>query len=437
LKVDKEQKSAAQWLITVEVAFDTIDGEVEAELKKLQGQSSMPGFRKGKVPHSIIRKQFEKEVRIDLLQKHLGDFYEEALKEAEIGTPVAAPRIDIVQFESDKPLVFTALVDTEPPIELASWESLTVVHETAEVTDQVIDAELENLRERHAIVQEDTDPAGPKSLLEVELQEMDAGYIPIIGRKRENVTIDLNRSTTEIREALIGIKPGENRNVTLLRPPASPDEERKQDYLLVSAKSVKKKELPELNDEFARSVGPELQDLPALKEAIKIELLRQIESISYQRMVHLLAHQMVDSTPVEVPDSMMEDYLDRLVDDARKKAQESKDTHFDETFVRDRFKERAGWNLKWYLIRKRIAERDGLKVEAEDIQTEIERIAAATGKKLKLVEAFYSTEKERNRLEDDLLERKVLQFIVGKARVIDRSVTFEDFFSREETAHQH
>ncbi|MCX6638908.1 MAG: trigger factor [bacterium] len=437
MKVEKEQLGTSQWLLTVEVPADVVNEELEIELKKLQQQAVMPGFRKGKIPHRLIRKQYEKELKIDILHKHLGEYYEQALKEADIGTPVAAPRIDIVQFDIESALIFKATVDTEPPIELAPLDSLTVVRENAEITDEAVDIELENLRQRQAVIQEDTEPAGLASLLEVELQELDAGYIPIIGRKRQDVTIDLSRSTAEIRDSLVGIRPGEKRNVTLVRPPGSPNEEKKYEYIQVVAKSVKRKDLPELNDDFAKEVGSELQDLQSLRQAVKTELQRQVESLSYQRMVHLLAHQIVDNTRLEVPQSMLDDYLDRMVEDTRKNLKNDQKNQFDEKFVRDQYRERVSWNLRWYLIRKRLIEIEGFKIEEEDFQREYERIAAGTGKKLKLVQAYYSTEKERSRLEDDLLERKVLQFIVGKARVIDRTVSFADFFARAEEEHRH
>lgn len=434
MKVSKEQVSGSRWSLTVEVPADENQSDVENELKKLQRETVMPGFRRGKVPLSLIRQRFERTIHLDVLRGKLGEYYSEALKEADIGDPVATPEIEIVQLESDKPLIFKASVDVEPDVELASYDGLTVVKEIVEIGDEQVEKQIENLRERHAVIQEQDDPASPDSILEADVQELDAGFVPILGHKQEAVTIDLSRASEDFRNALLGIKAGESRNVTLVRPPLSPDEEKKNDYFQVSVKTVKSKELPDLNDEFARQIGTDIEDLNGLREAVRNELKRQVEAMSYQRVSHLLAHQVVDNSRLDVPESMLKEYLDRLVEDARKNAENGR---FDEDHIRHQFRDRAIWNLKWYLIRKKLAQKEDLKVEEDDLKQEYERLAAASGKKLKQIQAFYAEGTRRNQLEDDIMERKILQLLISRAKVIDRTVSFEEFFAKDNSGHEH
>ncbi len=437
MKVDKEQTGASRWVLTIEVPADDTQAEVEAELKKLQKEIQMPGFRRGRVPLSMIRKRFEKTLQLDVLRDKLGEYYGQALKEADIGEPVAMPDVEIVQLEADKPLIFTATVDVEPPIELASYDGLTVVRERVEVGDEEVDKQIDRLRERHAIIEDDPEPAGAESLLEVDLQELDAGFVPLIGHKQENVTIDLSKASSDFRDSLLGIKAGESRNVTLLKPPLSPDEEKKYDYFQVSVKAVKKKELPEIDDDFACQVSNDVNDLNELKEAVHRELNRQIETMSYHRMANLLAHQLVDNTRLDIPEKMLNEYLDRMVEDARKSAESSEDKTFDEQLIRDHFRAKAIWNLRWYLTRKKLAEREGLKVEEDDLQREYEHMAAVSEKKPKQIQALYKEGKRRGQLEDDILDRKILQLLTSKANVIDRTISLEEFFAKDATGHEH
>lgn len=434
MKVSKEQLSGSRWSLTVEIPAGDNKTDVENELKKLQRETTLPGFRRGKVPLSLIRQRFERSVHLDVMRSKLVEYYSVALKEADIGDPVATPEIEIVQLEPDKPLIFSAAVDVEPDIELASYDSLTVVKEIAEIGDEQVDKQIGNLQERHAVIQEQEDPAGPGSILEADVQELDAGFLPILGHKQEGVTIDLSRASEDFRNALLGVKAGESRNVTLVRPPLSPDEEKKNDFFQVSVKTVKSKELPELNDEFARQIGTDVEDLDGLRKAVHNELKRQIDAMSYQRVSHLLAHQVVDNSRLDVPQSMLKEYLDRLVEDARKSAENGQ---FDEDHIRNQFKDRAVWNLKWYLIRKKLAEKEGLKVEEDDLQQEFERLATASGKKLKQIQALYTEGPRRNQLEDDLMERKILQLLISRAKVIDRTVSFEEFFAKDNSGHEH
>ncbi len=435
MKVEKEQVNPSRWSLTVEVPVEASRAEVEEELKKLQKETQMPGFRRGKVPMSIIRKRFENALYLEIFRDKLGEYYSEALKEAGIEDPVSSPKIDIVQLEAKKPLIFKAEVETKPPIELAPYDSLTVVRETAEVGDKEVDLQIQRLRERHAVIADDPGPAEAHSLLEADLQELDTGMLPIIGHKQEGVTIDLERAVPEFRDPLIGIRAGESRNVTIIRPPASPEEEKREERWQVQVKSVKRKEFPELDDDFAKLVDPEINTLEELREKIKTELKRQVDAISYQRMSHLLAHQVVDNSQVEVPERMLEEYLDRIVEDARRSEHNADNGKFDEQFIRHQYRDRAEWNIKWFLVREKIAQTEGLTIEDEDLEREYERIAAATGKNLKQVKAVYSLGDREGELRSDLLERKILQHLVSKAKVIERVIPFEEFFAKQEAEH--
>ncbi len=437
LRIEKEQLTSSRWTLTVEVPSEETERQLEAELVKFQRDASLPGFRRGKAPLSLIRKRFGRAMEMDILQKRLLNYYEQAVKESGIPEPVAPPEIDILKFNPNEPLVFKATVDVHPPVELADYEGLTVVREKAAVSDAEIDEQIERMRERQAVIHEDPAPASDESVVEVDLQELDNAYLPIIGRKRDGVIIDLGRSSAEIREALRGVNAGEVRRVTTQPKAASPREKPPEPlHFQVTVKSVKRKELPALDDDFIKSIDPELTDMKALRDTVRNFLQHEADMISFQRMSHLLVHQVVDHSRLDVPESMVKGYLDRIIADARRSAEKNGEP-FDETLIRDQYRGRAVWNLKWYLIRKKIAEKEELTVTEEDIQKELERLAAASGKKLKAVQAMYSDERKREQLEDDLIERKVLNLLITKANVIEKTLPYEEFLRSEEHNHVH
>lgn len=428
--------AVARWALTVEVPAEEVWSGFETELQKLQKETVLPGFRRGKVPLSILRQKFGKAVEADILHQRLGEFYGKALAEAGIGEAVSPPEISLIQAEMHESLIFKATVETEPPAELAAYEGLTVVRERVSVGDEAVDKHIERLRERQAVIHDDPSPAGAESLLEVDLQELDSARLPVIGHKREGVLIDLSRSSPELRDSLVGIKASESRNVSILKPSASPQEEKKYEHFQVNVKAVKRVELPELNDDFAKSVDAGLQDMKDLRQAVRRLLQDEVDGLSYQRVSHLLVHQVVDNTRLDVPEGMLKDYIDRLVEDARKKVQ-ARGEQFDEGLYRDRLRGSAVWNLKWYLTRKKIAAKEGLTVREEDLESEYERMAVASKKDIKQIKAMFAEGRRRDQLEDDLLERKVLQHLMSKARVIDRTVSYEEFFAEEEANREH
>jgi len=438
LKVEKEQLDASHWQLTVEAPTDDAQAELEAELQKMQQQSELPGFRKGKVPLSLVRQRYAKALEVDLLRKRLMNFYDQAVKEAGIPDPVALPDIEVKQFEIGQPLIFTAKVEVEPPVELAPFEDLTVVRERIAVSEEDVDKHLERLREHQAVLQDTEDPAGADSLLEVDLQELDAALLPMIGRKREGVVLDLGKSSPEFRASLEGVQAGQSRNVSLSIPTMQPNQPPRTESYQVNVKSVKRKELPEVNDEFARSLGPDIQSVQDLREVLKRQIQAEADRVSFQRVSHLLVHQIVDHSRLDVPESMINNYLDRLVENARASAQHNdQQGPVDEVLIRDRYRGQAVWNLKWYLIRKRIAEREGLTVGEDELQREFEQMATATGKKLKQIQALYDDARRRENLVDDMLERKILGFLMSKAQVVERTVPYEEFFARDQEEHEH
>jgi trigger factor len=437
LHVEKEQLTASRWALTVEVPAEETERQLEAELVKFQREADLPGFRRGKAPLALIRKRFGKTMETDFLRKRLLDYYEQAVKTSGIPEPVAPPEIDILKFNSGEPLVFKATVDVQPPVDLADYEGLTVVREKAVISDSDVDEQIERMRERQAVIHDDPAPAGNESVVEVDLQELDSAYLPVIGRKRDGVIIDLGRSSAEIRDSLRGASAGEVRRVTTQQKTPSPGEKPPEpQHFQVTVKSVKRKELPALDEDFVKSIDPELTDLKALRETVRNYLQHEADMISFQRMSHLLVHQVVDHSRLDVPESMVKNYLDRIVADARQGAEKNGEP-FDEMLIRDQYRGRAVWNLKWYLIRKKIAEKEGLTVTEEDIQKELERLSAASGKKLKAVQAMYSDERKREQLTDDLIERKVLNLLMTKANIIEKNLSYAEFFRSENHDHVH
>ncbi|MBU0517783.1 trigger factor [bacterium] len=437
MKVEKEQLDSTRWLLTVEVPFEESQDKIEAELEKMQKDAQIDGFRKGKVPMSLIRKRYAKMLQMEVIHDNLGNFYVNALKEADFGNPVSAPKIDIVQLEADKPLLFKAEVEVKPEITIAAYDSLTVVRESAEIGDTEVDLQLQRMRERNAVISESEAPADENSILEADLQELDMGHVAIIGHKQEGVTIDLAKAAPEFRDPLIGIEVGQNRTVTIIKPPISPQDEKLHEHWQVTVKTVKQKQLPELDDDFARSMGDEIKDMKDFRERVQIELKKQVDAVAFHRMAHLLAHQVVDHSKLDVPQGMLKEYLDRIVEDARKSEHNVDNGKFDEEFVRSQFQDRAVWNLKWYLLREKISEQENLNVTDEDLEREYERIAQASGKNLKQIKAAYSLEDRADRMKDDMHEQKILQHLVSKAKVVEKKVSFEEFFAKTETEHAH
>ena len=314
-----EKLEANVGLLTVEVEASEVDKGLDAAFKKVVKTINVPGFRKGKLPRPIFEQKFGIEALYnDALDVILPEAYSLAVQEVGI-EPVDRPEVDVEQMEKGKTLIFKAKVTVKPEVKLGDYKGLEVEETDATVTDEDVQAELTKLQERQAelVVKEDgTVEQGDTAVIDFE------GFVDGVafeGGKGENYALEIGSGSfiPGFEDALVGAKSGVETDVNVTFPEEyhSAELAGKAATFKVTVHEIKSKELPELNDEFAKDVNDEVETLDALKEKIKADLEESKKAQAEGSLRDALVQKAADNAEVEIPDVMFESQVDRMVKD--------------------------------------------------------------------------------------------------------------------------
>ncbi len=400
--------------ITVKVTPEELTPIEARLLKKYQKSVTLPGFRKGKVPINLVKKTFAEALQGDLIEEAIQTFYGLALEESKL-EPVSQGVLNNVDFkEVQSGLEFEIELEVEPEVELKKYKGLKVEKELLEVTEEMIDEALENMRESLATVRP-VDEVVEDSLVTFSAQELGEGDAPIIGRKYENLVVTIGRGEfdEEFEKQMIGLKPGDEAIVRKTNPP----EPGKEDLLPVvesykiTIEKVEMRELPELNDEFVKNLNDEkLETLDQLRERFRENLQHRLDHQVEDSLQTSLVDELLKENPFEVPDSMVENYLRYVISDLK---EQYKDQKIDEDIVRTQYRAEAIHAVRWMMLRQKLIEAENIEVADEEVQARIDELPYSEEQK----EQIRKDEDWIRRMRNDLLEKKVLKFLEEHADI--------------------
>ncbi|HKJ68729.1 MAG TPA: trigger factor [bacterium] len=425
MKVDvTSEEKPYQKRLEVEVPWEDVREEYEKSLREFRKDLELPGFRPGKVPVKVIKRQYGKQLEYQFASDALDTYYRQALDEIE-DTPVNQGAIEDLEFAEGEPLRFSARFDTEPDLEIFDYKNgFEVEHTLYESTPADVDQALEELREQHAEVTEKDTGAEKGDLLLIDLQRVDESGNPIIGQKVEDREIKVGDGLFggENMERLRGARKGDTRQI-VVQPQDEGDE---IEYYNVEVKNVEEQNLPELNNEFAEKVQGEAETYDGLREQIQKNIQNRLDQDANDQLSQRIAQKFVSQCDTELPDSMIENYLEMLMEDVKRRqaSQSGSPPNIDEQVFKQNYRADAIYNLKWQLIKKQIIEREDLQVEEEELEARIQEVAESYPEENReAIQNLYRNEQYKGRLREDLLDRKVLEHIRSFADIKETTKT--------------
>ncbi|WP_028783374.1 trigger factor [Thalassobacillus devorans] len=382
-----EKKEGNQGVLTVEVPAEEFDRALDQAFKKVVKQVQVPGFRKGKMPRKLFEQRFGVEsLYQDALDIVLPEAYMNAVQETEI-EPVDRPEVDVQEIEKGKGVTFTAEVTVKPEVELGEYKGLEVEEMDTEVTDEDVENELKTLQEKQAelVVKEEGEvEEGDTVVMDFE------GFVDgeaFEGGQADNYSLEIGSGSfiPGFEEQLQGKKAGEEVEVEVTFPEEYHAEELagKEATFKVKIHEVKAKELPELDDEFAKDVDEEVESLDDLKKKTRERLEEQKKTDAENTKRDSLVQQASENANVEIPDAMVDTELDRMIQEFEQRLQMqgmTKDMYFqftgsDEDGLREQMKEDAEKRVKTNLTLEAIANEENVEVSDEDVNAELENMA--------------------------------------------------------------
>lgn len=402
--------------VEVEVPSQEVHPFIEKAYRSYQKKVHLDGFRKGKVPVSIIQQRFGKAIQAEIVDDLIQRFYKKAIEEERLAV-VAPGTIQDVSFEEGEPLRFTAEVEVEPDAQVSDYKGLKVEKEVMKVSDEDVKRTVEVLQEQRAERRPVEGGAEIGHIIEGDIQAVNATGVPIIGDKWEDRVFELGSPPLGdvVQDQLLGIMAGEERRFKIVQPERGPDGNvmNREDHYSIKVKSVNEKILPRLEDSFAREVG-DFETLAELEENIRNRLERQRDEEAERMLRNRIADEIVRRNDFEIPPSMIENGLKGIWEEYQKQPERE----LDEKQFREENRAGIVWNIKWHLLWRKIAEMEQIVMTDEEVDQEIEKIVERSPKKEeKKIRSLFKDSRRRGRLKENMLEDKVFGFLKENARV--------------------
>ena len=419
IKVKKTNEYTRE--LEIDIPWLELESDFNTTVKKFSKKIKMPGFRAGKIPRDRLMQQFQANIEAEFMENNFQKYYLMAVQQEEL-LPVNKAEISEVHFHMNEHFSFKAVFEIEPEMIIPKLKrnSLSIqktiyIHDEHDIEDAIM-----QLRKSHATIATVEDGAIEGDYLICTLQKLDESGVPIIGKKFEKQYLRVGKGsfTDNQKEKLIGLKPGDSTRVIL---PVNQEGEN-ADYEL-TVDNVEREILPEVNEEFLKRINPDLDSIDALTSDVEKKIKANFEERSRTAYERDLFDALIDLASPSFAPSMVENYLAKLIEDVKK---QNKGEPMDDEKVREHYTPVAERNVKWYSLRNKLIEAQDITASKENVEAEIEKLVERTPQSEKEIRKFYKKPSNRKRVEDDLVEKKILDYLEQFAKVKEVEVYTKD-----------
>ena len=403
--------------LEITVPVEEVEAETGRAVAKVQQRAKLPGFRPGKAPASIIRQQFAGDIRKQVLESLIPKYLHNRF-EAEDLKVVGQPDITDVHLEAGEPLRFKAEFEVVPQVELQDYKGLTVKYQDPEITDDDVDKRIEELRHSKAeFVNEDPRPLRDGDFAVLSLESLSAVEGPPV--KNEEMTLEVGGSDTleDFSEHLRGMNPGEEKEFDVRYPEdyGQPKLAGKTVRFRVQVKGVRRKELPEINDEFAQDLG-DYRTVDELREAVRKSLFAQRQFEAQQEAKNQLVDKLVDMHDFPVPETFVDQQIKNRTGRAlAERGVDPKSLNLDWKKLKESQWDKALREVKASMLLSRIAEREAIAPTRDEVDKEVERIARQQREPFAAVRLRFEKDGTLGRIASHIQTEKTLSFLFEHA----------------------
>lgn len=408
--------------LELEIPAEKVRQETERIAREFARVARVPGFRPGKAPVPLIQRRYAGEIKEEVLQSLVPERIEQAVAEQKL-MPVSRPQVDRIEFPEGGPLKFRAVFEVLPEFELGNYKDLEIELPPLEVSDEHIEKALEEMRERAArFVPVEDRPATDGDFAVVRLTGTPAdGSEPV---QAENALVHIGSEETleEFNTQLRGARPGETRRFDVTYPGDYPDPRLagRTFHYVVRLEAIKQKQLPELDDDFAREVS-DAQTLTELREKIRqgleAERDRRRRELVQQKILEALATRHDFPVPEALVEQQMDTRLERLVRSLAAQGLDPRGVNVDWAALRRRQRERAIEDVKAELLLDRIATAEGIDVTEVELEERLAALAAASGESATALRARLTKQGALDTMKSRLRSEKTLDWLQQHARI--------------------
>lgn len=403
-----------------EIPLDQVEQTEEKVTENLKGRVRLPGFRPGKAPKSLIKSRFQSEIRSEVIETLVPKAFRERVSKDELKV-VGTPDITDLHFEPGEPIRFKAEFEVAPDVELGEYRGLPVKYVEPTVTDEEVDKRLESMRETKAeYVNIDPRPIENGDFVVAHLKSISGIDDPV---DQEDLQIEIGGADTlqAFTDNLLGAQPEETKEFEVTYPEEYGSERLagKTVRFQMTPKVIRRKELPALDDEFARDLG-DYQNLEDLKENVRKAIFREKQHAAQHEAKEALVDRLVEAHDFPVPET----YVDYQIENqtrARLRELTGQDVDLsklklDWKEIKEKQREKAVRNVKAALLLDKISDREAINATRDEVDHEVQHIARRERDTVPVVRARLEKDGTLARMADNIRTEKTLNFLFEQAK---------------------
>ena len=435
MKVQVNDAERSQKELLVEIPYEVFEKAADKELDTLLPKAKIHGFRPGKAPREIARKQFSHQIKSQAIEKVINEAVQDALTSNNI-VPISQAHISDVVFEENKPISFTARVDVFPKVELNKYKDFNFKKVTVEISDADIEDALITLQERdmtyEPVENRDTVQKGDVAVIDFEGKKdgvaFDGGTA-----KGFSLNIGSGQFIPGFEDGVVGMKKGETKDLNLTFPKEynSAELAGKDVVFTVTVHEIKEKVKPEINDDFARDIDPNSKGLDDLKGKLKKGLQTEADKATQLEAFGQILEQIVKENPFEVPYSFVKEQSDRLAFNAMNQFYQMglnpEQVGISFEMMAQRYLAQAEEQVKQAIVINEVAKLENIAVEEEDINKFLSFHAELQGRTVEEIKKELEAQMQMEAVRNDILGDKVYKFLAGVNKAEESKMTKKEY----------
>ena len=431
MQVSVETTTGLERKVSISIPSTDINKEVQKRLQQLSKTQRMAGFRPGKIPMSIISKRFGPAVRNEVYQEAMSRSFYEAIQQEKL-QPAGQPMLEAGSVEGDS-FDFTATFEVFPEVKLADFSKLKIEKPDAEVTDADVDKMLENLQKQKGTWAPVKRMARKEDKVIIDFEGKIDGEA-FEGGKAEKFELILGSESMipGFEKELLKIKTGEERDITVTFPEDYQAENLagKEAVFSINCHEVQGIKLPKMDDEFVKEFGVDEGGVEALKGEITKNMQRELDAKLRASAKSAVFEAIQKANELELPKPLIDREIDVLKQQSIQQFSQGRDANIDiPDLPGSLFEEQAKTRVSLALLVNQIITDNDLKVDDERVKEHIESMASAYDEPEQMVNWFYSNQEQLQQVESSVLEDQVAEFVLEKAKVKTKSLSFDELMS--------
>lgn len=409
--------------LEITVPVEDVEAETNRVVESLKEKVRLPGFRHGKVPATLIRSKFSKDIRQEVLEALIPKHLRQEVENNNLPL-VGSPDITDIKFEKGEPLRFKAIFEVAPEFDLEEYHDITVTYQEPEVTEEELAQRLEQLREQKAeYIDVDPRPVADGDYAVIALHSVSGVEGAPITQDELVLHAGGEDTLDDFTTNLLGMEPGEEKEFDVSYPEDYAQERLggKTVRFHVALKVIRRKELPELNDEFSKDLG-DYQNLEELREAVRSSMRGEREFLAQQQAKNELVDKLVEMHDFPIPETYLERQIESIVEQRMREMVDQgidpRNLKLDWQKVKESQKDRATHDVKASLLLARIADREVIEVTTDELDQQVRRIAHERREPVAAVRAELEKDEELPRIASHIRTEKTLNFLFEQARKV-------------------